>query len=188
MKNQKKLIREQFRRKLREKPPASRLADSQALCELLLDSPIWEETRTVLFFAPMADEPDIWPAFEFIVQQDVTVTLPRFDGAKGGYVPCIVQDPSADLVVGQYHIREPGPKCREFPVNLLDLILVPGVAFDLRGRRLGRGAGYYDRLLNGISGTTCGIAFDEQLSGELPVEPHDVYVDCILTPTRWLKC
>ena len=71
---------------------------------------------------------------------------------------------------------------------LLDVVLVPGVAFDLGGRRLGRGAGYYDRLLTGVRGTTCGVAFDEQISGELPVEPHDVHVNCILTPTRWLSC
>jgi 5-formyltetrahydrofolate cyclo-ligase len=56
----------------------------------------------------------------------------------------------------------------------------------MKGRRLGRGAGYYDRILEKVPGFTCGIAFDEQISGELPVEPHDVLVDCILTPTRLL--
>lgn len=188
MKDQKKLIRDQFRRKLRQKSPASRIADSLALCERLLNSAIWEETRTVLFFSPLADEPNIWPAFEFILHQGITATLPRFDEGRGTYNACVVQNPSNDLVTGRYRIKEPGPHCQEHPLNLLDLVLVPGVAFDLRGRRLGRGAGYYDRLLSGISGTTCGIAFDEQIAGELPVEPHDVFVDCILTPTRWLQC
>jgi 5-formyltetrahydrofolate cyclo-ligase len=67
------------------------------------------------------------------------------------------------------------------------LVLVPGVAFDLRGRRLGRGKGFYDRLLADAGGLKCGVAFDEQIVTEIPVEPHDVSVDCILTPTRWIQ-
>lgn len=116
------------------------------------------------------------------------MALPRFDQDKGIYSACVVRDLSQDLVTGLHGIREPGSACQKHPLNLLDLVLVPGVAFDLTGRRLGRGAGHYDRLLTGVCGTTCGIAFDEQISGELPVEPHDVFVDCILTPTRWLEC
>jgi len=185
---QKKLVREQFCRKLREKPPVERAADSVALCERLVRSSIWEGTHTVLFYAPLANEPDIWPAFEFIIRQGLTVALPRMDAGAGGYTACVIRNPAQDLVVGHFGIREPAPFCAEHPLNLLDLVLVPGVAFDLGGRRLGRGAGYYDRLLSKVRGTTCGIAFDEQISGELPVEPHDVFVDCILTPTRWLEC
>jgi 5-formyltetrahydrofolate cyclo-ligase len=65
--------------------------------------------------------------------------------------------------------------------------LVPGVAFDLHGRRLGRGKGFYDRLLADVRGKTCGVAFDEQIVREVPVEPHDSDVNCILTPTRWIE-
>ena len=188
MKDQKKLIRAQFRRKLGLKPPASRASESATLCQRLIQSAIWEETRTVLFYAPLPTEPDIWPALQFILRQGLTVALPRFDPTAGCYAAAVLQDPVRDVGIGLHGIREPASHCPEHPLNLLDLVLVPGVAFDLRGRRLGRGAGYYDRLLNGVRGTTCGIAFDEQISGELPVEPHDVFVDCILTPTRWLQC
>lgn len=171
-----------------QKAPAARAADSVALCERLVRSSIWEETRTVLFFAPLADEPDIWPAFQFILQQGLMVALPRMDTNEGCYKACVIRNPKQDLITGHFGIKEPGPACPEHPLNLLDLVLVPGVAFDLGGRRLGRGAGYYDRLLTTVRGTTCGIAFDEQISGELPVEAHDVLIDCVLTPTRWLQC
>ncbi|MEY2466031.1 MAG: 5-formyltetrahydrofolate cyclo-ligase, partial [Verrucomicrobiota bacterium] len=73
------------------------------------------------------------------------------------------------------------------PIKPLDLILVPGVAFELHGRRLGRGKGFYDRLLADMRGTTCGVAFDEQIVAEIPVEPHDVHLDYLLTPTRWIE-
>lgn len=188
MQRQKKLVREQFQRKLQQKSPAARAADSAALCERLVNSAIWEETRSVLFYAPLADEPDIWPAFQFILQQGLTVALPRMDISAGCYKACAIRNPAKDLVTGHFGIKEPTPQCEEHALNLLDLVLVPGVAFDLGGRRLGRGAGYYDRLLTDVRGTRCGIAFDEQISGELPVEAHDVLVDCILTPTRWLQC
>jgi 5-formyltetrahydrofolate cyclo-ligase len=186
--DQKRLVRTQFLRKLRGKAPSVRAADSQAICRRLIEAPIWEETRSVLFFAPMPEEPDIWPVFMEIWKHGVTVALPKFDPGRKAYAAHRVSDPQTDLVVGHFGIREPGPDCPEHPINLLDVVLVPGVAFDLRGRRLGRGAGYYDRLLIGVRGTTCGIAFDEQISGELPVEPHDIHVNCILTPTRWLSC
>lgn len=188
LRSQKQLVRAQFQRKLRNKPPADRTRDSKALCERLLRSSIWEETRTVLFFAPLKEEPDVWPAFRFIWENGITVALPRFDREGKVYGACVIRDPRKDVVIGHYGIREPAPTCEAHPLNLLDLVLVPGVAFDLGGRRLGRGAGYYDRILTDVRGTTCGVAFDEQISGELPVEPHDECVDCILTPSRWLEC
>jgi 5-formyltetrahydrofolate cyclo-ligase len=52
---------------------------------------------------------------------------------------------------------------------------------------LGRGKGFYDRLLPGVRGVTCGVAFDEQVFRELPSAPHDVHLSCILTPTRWIE-
>ncbi|MEO7298989.1 MAG: 5-formyltetrahydrofolate cyclo-ligase, partial [Verrucomicrobiota bacterium] len=58
--------------------------------------------------------------------------------------------------------------------------------FDLTGRRLGRGKGFYDRLLAEIPGTKCGVCFDEQIVEEIPTESHDVRMDYVLTPTRWL--
>jgi 5-formyltetrahydrofolate cyclo-ligase len=60
------------------------------------------------------------------------------------------------------------------------------VAFDLHGHRLGRGKGYYDALLRALSGTACGVAFDQQIVTEVPVAAHDVRMNCLLTPTRWV--
>ncbi|HTG44362.1 MAG TPA: 5-formyltetrahydrofolate cyclo-ligase, partial [Verrucomicrobiae bacterium] len=74
----------------------------------------------------------------------------------------------------------------EAPLNRLDFVLVPGVAFDSTGRRLGRGRGFYDQLLAGVTGIKCGVALDEQIVEKLPTEAHDIAMDYILTPTRWL--
>jgi 5-formyltetrahydrofolate cyclo-ligase len=98
-----------------------------------------------------------------------------------------VRDPVRDLSVGKFDVREPVASYPTVALNRLDFVLVPGIAFDLRGRRLGRGKGFYDRLLTDVRGKTCGVAFDEQIVPEIPIEPHDIPVHCILTPTRWLE-
>jgi len=67
------------------------------------------------------------------------------------------------------------------------LILVPGVAFDLRGGWLGRGRGFYDRLLAGFHGIKCGVAFDEQMVEEVPTGTLDVRMDFVLTPTQCVE-
>jgi 5-formyltetrahydrofolate cyclo-ligase len=66
-------------------------------------------------------------------------------------------------------------------------VVSPGLAFAVDGRRLGRGKGFYDRMLAAVDGLTCGVAFDEQLVEELPVDPHDIRVSWILTPTRLVR-
>ena len=72
-------------------------------------------------------------------------------------------------------------------LNRLDLALVPGLGFDARGHRLGRGKGHYDRLLAGFTGMKIGVAFDFQIVTEVPREPHDIALDAVVTPTRWLQ-
>jgi 5-formyltetrahydrofolate cyclo-ligase len=115
------------------------------------------------------------------------VALPRYVSRARGYVACQLQNLSGELAFGKFRIREPLPSCPEVPPSGLDLVLVPGVAFDLRGHRLGRGRGFYDRLLAGIRGIKCGVAFDEQIVAEVPSAEYDVRMDVILTPTQWVN-
>jgi 5-formyltetrahydrofolate cyclo-ligase len=84
-------------------------------------------------------------------------------------------------------VREPAAGCVEIPLEKFDLVLVPGVAFDLSGNRLGRGKGFYDQLLAKISGVKCGVGYDFQLLEKIPAEPHDAKVDFVITPARTMK-
>ena len=79
------------------------------------------------------------------------------------------------------------PVAPKFRFSVPDLILVPGVAFDLSGHRLGRGKGFYDRLLANARGVKCGVAFDEQIVKAVAAGTHDIRMDFILTPTRVIK-
>jgi 5-formyltetrahydrofolate cyclo-ligase len=183
----KSVLREQIRTKFRTIPVSEREAKASQACSLLEQQSVWQNAQSILFFAPLPGEIDIWPLLQDSLAAKKTVALPRFDSVAQKYVACQIQNEAADLRLGQFGIREPTTHCVMSPIKPLDLILVPGVAFDLHGRRLGRGKGFYDRLLADMRGTTCGVAFDEQIVAEIPVEPHDVHLDYLLTPTRWIE-
>jgi 5-formyltetrahydrofolate cyclo-ligase len=181
-------LREQVRNRLPAISATTRVAASCEFCARLRQQKVWLSAKSFLFFAPLRSEPDIWPLLEEALAAGKTVTLPRFSAVTQTYAAARVLDLPTDLCRGNLGIREPKPHCETFALNRLDLVLVPGVAFDLHGRRLGRGKGYYDRLLVDVRGTKCGVAFDEQIVPEVPVGPQDVPLNCILTPTRWLVC
>jgi 5-formyltetrahydrofolate cyclo-ligase len=140
-----------------------------------------------MLFAPLPGELDIWPLLTVALAAAKKVALPRFVAETKTYEARQILDPKLDLQVGHFGIREPRNHCAPLPSLSLDLILVPGVAFDSHGRRLGRGKGYYDQLLGTLHGTTCGVAFDEQMVEVIPVESHDVHLNRVLTPSRWVE-
>jgi 5-formyltetrahydrofolate cyclo-ligase len=180
-------LRQQIQPVIRGISAEQRAALSGQLCQVLLNDPHWIVARSILFFAPLRDEPDIAPALEAAFHQQKEALLPRFQAHSGTYVACQVQS-RIDLVRGQFGILEPAAACAVVALNHLDLVLVPGIAFDFAGRRLGRGKGFYDRLLAEVRGHKCGVCFDQQIVPTVPVEPHDIRLDSILTPTRWHLC
>lgn len=102
--------------------------------------------------------------------------LPRVNGVNLELLPF----DETRLEIGSFHIEEPSGK-DVHPVDEIELIIVPGVAFDKKGRRLGRGKGFYDRLLSTASATKIGVGYEFQLYEELPAEKHDVPMDMVLT-------
>ncbi len=181
-------LRRLLRATIRAISASQRTAASQATRLLLDQQSEWRDAASIFFYAPLGEELDIWPLLLDTLAAQKTVCLPRFDSRSQRYVPCRIQNIEADIAIGQFSLREPAPHCPAVPLNQLDLILVPGIGFDTRGNRLGRGKGFYDRLLTAVRGTKCGVAFDEQIVPSVPVEAHDVTLDRIVTPTRWIDC
>jgi 5-formyltetrahydrofolate cyclo-ligase len=183
----KQQLRRQLRLEAAQHPEEERAAASARIRSFLRNQRIWRESGSILFYSTLPGEPDLWPLAGEALDNGQIVALPRFVGGDDGYAICRVQNPAQDLVVGQFGISEPNPECAKLDLKLLDLILVPGIGFAIAGQRLGRGKGYYDRLLINAHGFKCGVAFDWQVVADLPLEPHDVLLNCILTPTRWLE-
>lgn len=183
----KQSTRAAVRAALQQLNPDDRNRLSRQLISQLEQWPLFRDARQVAFYAPLMDEPDLWPLASKSLSEGKTVCVPFYQPATATYAVCPVQDLVADVRIGRYGIREPFGECCARTVKNLDLILVPGIAFGLDGHRLGRGKGFYDRLLSGLCGVRCGIAFEQQILPEIPHEPHDMVLDWIVTPARRIK-
>lgn len=168
-------------------PAAERKAAAEALAEALAALPELADARLVLGYAATPDELDPAPALARLRARGVRVAYPRVEGPSELSARVVAN--VFDLASGTYGIPEPPPSAERVEPASVDAVVVPGVAFDAACGRLGHGAGYYDRLLAGLrpDTTLVGVAFDEQVFGELPREPHDIPMDVLVTPTRILR-
>jgi 5-formyltetrahydrofolate cyclo-ligase len=178
-------LRQKIRARLGKISLAVRMVESLELCGRL--EPQLQSAHTILFFAPLADELDVWPLLQKLLPAKRICALPAFDAAVQFYSARRVKNLETDIFTGKFGVSEPLPECEEIPLDRFDLVLVPGVAFDLNGNRLGRGRGFYDRILAAASGVKCGVAYDFQLLEKIPAEPHDAKVSFIFTPTRCVR-
>lgn len=187
--NETNLAKAALRRQLRALDetftPADRAAASEKICARLREQAAWQRAQSVLFFWPMPEEPDLRPLITEACAAGKLVALPRFDTATRSYAACRIRNPQTEVSPGYYGIMEPVAVCPSVELTGFDLYLVPGVGFSLSGARLGRGKGYYDQILAGARGVKCGVAFDWQITPEIPLEAHDATLDCIVTPIRW---
>ena len=135
----------------------------------------WDRAGTVLLYWPLPGEVDPRPLFGTGIRRVVLPVVAGEDLELREYSP-------EHMEVGAFGILE--PDCRSVVVSPdeVDFAVVPGVAFDRSGRRLGRGRGFYDRLLPRLSCPKVGVAFPFQMFGTIPVDPWDVPLDAVVTP------
>jgi 5-formyltetrahydrofolate cyclo-ligase len=183
---QKAALRSEVKLRLRRISAEQRRTASEQAFVRLEGQPAWVDAPAIIFFVPRADEIDVGPWLGAALKLGKRVALPGFELETESYIFRELRDEVKDIIPGKYGIAEPSRDCARLMVKPLDLILVPGVAFDLQGHRLGRGKGHYDQLLMNMDGIKCGVAFDEQIFSQVPAEPHDERLTCILTPTRWI--
>jgi len=115
------------------------------------------------------------------------VVLPAFDPVKFEMNLMKVDNFEKDLIPGPRGVLEPdASRCKVVPLERIDIALIPGLAFDEKGGRIGSGKGYYDRLIPRLAITTRKVAltFEEQIIPQVPMEPHDKHVDIIITDER----
>jgi 5-formyltetrahydrofolate cyclo-ligase len=164
---------------------AVRTVESHELCARL--EPQLQSAHSILFYAPLPDELDVWPLLQKLLATRRTCALPAFDQETLSYSARSISNLETDIFTGKFGVSEPTVTRQEIPLDQFDLVLVPGMAFDLNGNRLGRGRGFYDRILAKASGIKCGVAYDFQLLERIPIEAHDARVNFIFTPTRCVK-
>ena len=145
------------------------------------------EAKTALLYISSAGEVATREIIRRSYQYNKIVVLPAFDTEKFQMSLMKVAKPDADLVTGPRGILEPDPeKCKPVSIDNIDIAIIPGIAFDEKGGRIGSGEGYYDRLIPKLSITTrkVSLAFERQIVPHVPMESHDKHVDIIITEQR----
>jgi len=169
-------------------PGAQRLAAGEALRARLTALPVVAGARTMLCFASFRSEVDTTPLIAWCLARGTAVALPRIVGAHH-MEAYAVTDLQRDLVAGRWDIPEPRPGLPLVDPAAIDVVIVPGSAFDRAGGRMGYGGGFYDTFLARLrpDARRIGIGFDLQVVDRVPREAHDLCVDLIVTESRAIE-
>ena len=165
-------LRAQMRAAIAAIPREEAASQARAVTGRLAGWPVYRRARCVLLYAALPDEPDSAALFVRLLADGKRVALPRCE-ARGEMQAVWVEDWRA-LRLGRFGLREPASELPAADPMEIDLALIPGLAFDRTGVRLGRGMGYYDRFLARTTAVPVGVAYWEQLLPELPAAAHDM--------------
>ena len=145
------------------------------------------ESRIVLMYVGSSSEIPTGDILYRAYEYGKIVVLPAFETETFKMNLLKVDNLGKDLRDGPRGVAEPDPECcKRVPIEKVDIAIIPGIAFDEKGARIGTGRGYYDRLIPNLSITTrkVALALEEQMVPQIPMEAHDKFVDIIITDKR----
>ncbi|MFH1375655.1 MAG: 5-formyltetrahydrofolate cyclo-ligase [Patescibacteria group bacterium] len=160
---------------------------SSTIAQKLFALPEYTEAQVVALYASLPEEVSTDAIIKHSLKVGKRVVLPRiypgFPLVENELEFCEIKK-MEDLEVSVFGIREPNKNCPVVSLGKIDLLVAPVVACDEQGRRLGKGEGFYDRVLENFSGKTVALAFDCQMVEKIPAEEHDQKVDQVLSVKR----
>ncbi len=180
----KSVLRLRARAARRSVLPELRTAYAYAIAERVLNLPEIDDAAAVMVYGPSPEEVDV-SVLEFALRErGVRIAYPRVAGSRELTLHWI-GSPS-ELVTGSFGLREPAEDAPVAHLHDLAALIVPGIAFDPQGNRLGFGGGYYDTMLSSSETPplAVGVAYDEQVVETVPHHTHDQPMDIVVTPTR----
>ncbi len=181
---EKSKIRQTILNQLKEQPLSERRRKSNLIRDRICQFKEFQQSRVMMFYVSMAEEVDMLPLLNKMLEEGRQVNVPCVDQKNNSLLSVPITNPETDLIPGTYGILEPKKHLvNHFDVNQLEIVLVPGIAFDRQGHRLGRGKGYYDRFLKSLPKQiqTIGLAYDFQLMDSIPVNDLDIAVRHVIT-------
>ena len=178
----KEQIRKEILEKLNKQAREEALKISEVIKKKLFSLPEFKKAQFVMLYASKDKEVDMDTMIDEALEMGKRVALPRCTSQRT-IVSKEITDRRKDLEKGTYGIREPRKRQKNAQLEDIDLIVVPGIAFDRKNRRLGRGEGYYDRFLKKFprGKPSVGLAFAFQIVENLPVDSHDMPVSKVIT-------
>lgn len=156
-----------------------RVKASREICDKIKQLPVYQKASSILAYFAVRNEVSLYPLIEDAWRSGKRISLPSME--QDEIIPRLFTTPST-LEEGKFHVLEPDKSCEKIDTTKLDLVLVPGVAFDQNGYRLGFGKGHYDRFFEKLPDVyKCGIAYDVQMVETIYPEVHDIAMDIVIT-------
>jgi 5-formyltetrahydrofolate cyclo-ligase len=187
VREKKQEIRDNIARKIGALGPDEVAAKTKAIEERLFEFANFLEARIVLLYTPATNEVDTTEIIKRSTLYSKIIVLPAYDPETHKMSLLKIDDPAKDLVQGPRGNLEPNAaRCKVVPLDCLDIAIIPGLAMDEKGGRIGMGQGYYDRLIPDLPITTrkVGLVFEDQIVPLVPLESHDKHVDIVVTEKR----
>lgn len=153
----------------------------------LIKIPIFEKSKKIMVYLSFKNEVDTFKLISFCQKKGKDIIVPFTIEKDKRIVPSLIKDIDKELVKSKFGYLQPSPEhLKPIDDKEIDLIIVPGVAFDRLGYRIGFGGGYYDRFLSKLKHkvTTIGLAYDFQIISRVPAEEFDIPLDYIVTEKR----
>jgi 5-formyltetrahydrofolate cyclo-ligase len=172
-------LRKETVRKLKALPKAYREESDRKICGRILSLPEYQEAGTLFTFVGTKDEIDTMSLIKDALKAGKRVGVPR--SGDGGVMAVYAITGEEDLKPGRFGILEPVEAAELIPIEEIDFCVIPCLACDLKGNRLGHGGGYYDRYLSRRRMATVVVCYHELVLPEVPVMEHDVPVDRVVT-------
>lgn len=170
----KKALRQKFSAARKSLSMVERMVLNGSVCSAIAALKEFAEADLVIAYASDGIEADVRGIIELALQNGKSVALPRYNPERKLYELVLITDFLRDTAPGKYGLPEPHKELPAATVGAKSLWLIPAVAFDKNGTRLGRGGGFYDRMLEGAPGIRVGVFYQCQYSDEaLPCEEHD---------------
>jgi len=153
---------------------------SGEVCDRVMNTEMWLKAKSVMLYWPLSDETDVRPLIDKAMKQGKTVVLPT---CVGDELVIRTYEGAENMKEGPFGIMEPnGRKISKEEYENVDLVIVPGMAFDYNGGRLGRGKGYYDRLLKQMPRCwKMGVCWSIQIIDRVPTNKNDVRMDEVIS-------
>ncbi len=187
-KNEKRILREEMNRKRNALTKGEAESKSEAIMRNLAKLAEYKKAKAVMFYASKGNEVGTEMPIRKSLGEGRLVLLPITNAEKGELEISEIKDYDSDLKKGAYGIMEPKQKTA-VAEDEIDAVIVPGIAFDMEGHRLGYGLGYYDKLLHRLANAAkIGLAYDFQVVDNLPRESHDQPMDIVVTESRVIRC
>ncbi|WP_368504754.1 5-formyltetrahydrofolate cyclo-ligase [Alkalihalophilus sp. As8PL] len=180
--NDKEECRKMFKQSLKNLSDLAVKQQSNELTNQLVMQPYWIEATVIGLTISKEKEVDTTTLIQHAWADGKQVVVPKVK--KGTREMSFYQiysfDDLEDIFFG---LKEPiQDRCKKIEKNVIDLVIVPGLGFDLQGFRMGYGGGFYDTYLEGFNGVTCALAFDCQVIRSIPIEDHDQQIDHLIVP------